>query len=223
MQTSWRTEALPLFLIVIMFAVAGIVWPYAPERMPVHWNLQGQPDRYGGRFEGLLLTPLIALGLYAMFLVLPWIDPRRANYAAFARGYAAIKTALLLFMAVLQSALMLVAFGYHVDIGLVIPCAVGVLFCILGNFMGTFRPNWFVGVRTPWTLSSALSWKKTHRVAGRMFIATGLVMFLLGFMHNVWVLAALLMMIAAMVIWLPLYSYLVWRDDPERAGSASGS
>jgi uncharacterized membrane protein len=219
MSTKWRYEAIQILVILGMFAASAAVWTYVPDRMPVHWNLAGEPDRFGGKFEGLFLTPLIAVGLYAMFLVLPLIDPRRASYAAFARGYAIIRVAALGLVAVIHAILLLVALGYHLNIGMLVPLAVGIMLCIIGNFMGKIRPNWFVGVRTPWTLSSRASWNKSNRLGGRLFIAMGFALFLLAFVPNVWTLTLLLGMVAIVAIWLPVYSYLVWRHDPDRGGA----
>jgi uncharacterized membrane protein len=145
MQTSKRLEAFQLSVILGMFGASAALWTRAPVRMPVHWDLAGEPDRYAGKFEGMLVTPLVALALYGLMLLLPWIDPRRRAYEAFARGYQIIRVAMIVFCAAIHATILLVAFGYRVDVPLVISVGVGILFCILGNFMGKFRPNWFVG------------------------------------------------------------------------------
>ena len=83
MKISWRTEW-PMWLLLIgMFALAAASWGATPDRVPVHWGLNGSPDRWGGKFEGLMLMPLIALGIYLIMLFIPRIDPGRANYANF--------------------------------------------------------------------------------------------------------------------------------------------
>jgi uncharacterized membrane protein len=220
MQTNWRNEALQLIVIVGMFCAAAVLWTRVPQRMAVHWNLAGQPDRFGTNFEGLLLTPLIALGVYVLLLVLPRIDPRGSAYGAFARGYAMVRLATLCLLAAIYAMIVRVALGYNVDIGLLVPLGVGILFCIIGNFMPKFRQNWFVGVRTPWTLASSASWNKTNRMAGRLFIVTGIALFLLAFVQSAWTLWLVLGMVAVMVLWLPMYSYLIWRNDPERLRAA---
>ena len=90
MKTGWRLETPQIVLIALMFAAAAVAWPMAPDRIPVHWNAAGAIDRYGGRFEGLLLLPLMALGLYLLMRFLPNLDPGRANYARFGGVYAPI-------------------------------------------------------------------------------------------------------------------------------------
>ncbi|MBX3414958.1 MAG: SdpI family protein [Pirellulales bacterium] len=216
MRTSKILEGLQASILLGMFAASAILWGQAPERIPVHWNLAGEPDRYGGKFEGLLLAPLIGLGLYLLLLVLTWIASRYSTHESFARGSQIIRLALVLFFALIHATILLVAFGHPVDVSFVVPLGLGILFCILGNFLGKIRPNWFVGVRTPWTLSSAASWQKTNRLAGRLFLLTGAALILLAMVHNAWTLAIVLGMVAFMVIWLPIYSYRIWRQDPER-------
>jgi uncharacterized membrane protein len=215
MPINRRLEIVQLVVIAGMFVASALLWSHVPDRMPVHWNLRGQPDRYGGKLEGLLLLPAITMGLYLLFLVLPRIDPRGVNYQYFARAYTWIRLTLVGMMALIHALVLLVALGYRVDVGLVVPLAVGILLCIIGSFMGQFRPNWFVGVRTPWTLSSNLSWNKTNRLGGRMCMVTGIAMLFFAFVHNAWTLSIALALVAAMIVWLPIYSYLVWRRDPD--------
>ena len=216
MKLSWRSEAIQLVLIAGMFAVAAASWPYVPERIPVHWNLQGEADGYGGKFTGLLLLPLLTLGLYALFVVLPRFDPGYANYRTFAGAYNVIRVSLVVFMAALYAVTVLVAFGRRIDVGIFVSLAMGALFLVLGNVMGKIRPNWFVGVRTPWTLSSKLSWTKTHRAAGWLFIVLGPLIALSGVLRAEWFFLATLAAGGAGLVALVVYSYFVYRNDPER-------
>jgi uncharacterized membrane protein len=84
-----------------MFAGAAWSWPHVPERLPVHWNLQGEVDRWGGKFEGLFLLPIVTLGLYFLLLIVPLIDPGRGNYQNFKKAYNAIRIVMVLFMSFL--------------------------------------------------------------------------------------------------------------------------
>jgi len=222
-QTTWRAEIPHWLLLSGMFAAAAALWPIAPERIPVHWNINGEIDRYGGRLEGLLAVPLIAVAVYALMLALPRIDPGRANYASFRAAYRWCRLAVLGMVAFMYGCMLLTAFGHPVHMGTVAPIATGVLFIVLGNFMGKFRPNWFVGVRTPWTLSSRRSWNKTHRLAGWLFMAMGLTMAAWGLVQTAWMLAIAATVTVGSLVWLVIYSYLVWRDDPERISAANTS
>src|SRR5439155_10848573 len=116
MKTVWRVELPTLTLLASMFALAGWSWPRAPERIPVHWNLAGQVDRYAGKVEALLLMPLMAAGLYLLTWFLPYIDPGRANYPIFARRYAVLRLLIVAFMAAIYSLVHLSYRGRHVRV-----------------------------------------------------------------------------------------------------------
>ncbi|REK10816.1 MAG: DUF1648 domain-containing protein [Planctomycetota bacterium] len=223
MNLTSRNEWIQLGLIAAMFAAAAICWPYAPERMPVHWNLQGEVDGYGGKFVGLLLLPLVTAGLYLLLLVLPWVDPGRLNYRSFAGTYQWIRLTLVLFQAGLYVVVLLAAFDQPVDVASLVALGVGALLVVLGNAMGKIRPNWFVGVRTPWTLSSKRSWDKTHRLAGWIFIGLGPLVALTGILRSEWLFVATLVVGGTSLAWLVVYSYLVYRGDPHRISPAGTS
>jgi uncharacterized membrane protein len=220
MKRTWRGELVQLLPIAAMFVVAALCWSHASDRIPVHWNWRGEVDRYGGKFEGLLLLPLISLGLYLLLLVLPLFDPGKANYRTFAGAYNLIRLTITLFLSAIYAVGVLVSLGYHVDMNTVIGLAMGLLFIVLGNVMGKIRPNWFVGVRTPWTLSSKLSWTKTHRLAGWLFIVMGLLAVAWAISQSVWMLGLMIAVDFACGITMVVYSYLVYRKDPARMSPA---
>ncbi len=216
MRITWKTEWPNWLLILGMFVMAAASWTSAPDRIPVHWNIAGQVDRYGGKVEGLLAIPLLALGLYVLMILLPRIDPGRANYQRFAGVYSLIRTLLTVMFAALYSVVLLWVRGIHVDVSLVVPVLIGAFFILIGNYMGKIRPNWFVGIRTPWTISSKRSWVRTHRMGGRVFILMGLVLVLVGVMRAQWAANLAFAVIILGIIWTFVYSYLVWRNDPDR-------
>jgi uncharacterized membrane protein len=215
-KTNWRTELALLALIALMFAAALVVWPTAPSEIPVHWNASGEVDRFGGKIEGLLLLPLMALGIYLLMRYLPNIDPGRVNYARFGGAYTAIRAGVLLLMAGIYGMVIAWVLKAPVDMSRAVPVAVGALFMLFGSVLGQVKPNWFVGIRTPWTLSSTESWARTHRLGGWFFIALGVLfaitgLFKLGSFGFVVIGAS----IAAVAV-LMVYSYFVWRSDPAK-------
>ncbi len=216
MRITWRTEWPNLAVLVGMFLAAAAMWTSTPDRFPVHWNFQGQVDRYGGKVEGLLLLPAITLGIYLLLVFLPRLDPARANYAYFSGAYAAIRIVFTVAMALLYAVMLLSAKGYPVDMGLIAPMIVGGILIVIGNYMGKIRPNWFVGIRTPWTMTSRQSWVKTHRLGGWLFIVSGLVLILAGAVRTPWAMIVMGAWFAVFVVWMFAYSYLVWRSDPDR-------
>jgi uncharacterized membrane protein len=221
MKLTWRSELPQLAVIAAMFVAAAWAWQQLPDQLPTHWNLQGEVDGYGGKFVGLLLMPIVAGGMYLLMLILPLFDPGKKNYANFAGVFNVIRLAITLFFAGMFAVTLLVDFGNHVDMTTYVCLATGALFIVLGNFMSKLRPNWFVGVRTPWTLSSKMSWNKTHRLAGWLFVAMGLLLAIAGVVSVGWFFIATLTFDAICLAWIFVYSYLVYRDDPERTLPAS--
>jgi uncharacterized membrane protein len=219
MRANWRTELPQLLLIAAMFLATAATWPSAPGRVPMNWGLNGEPDRYGGRFEGLLLLPLIALGLYLLFLYLPRLDPKRANYERFRGAYTIVRVAVLAVLAAIHLFALMWVWGMDPRASAV-NMLVGVLFVVIGGVMGKFRPNWFVGIRTPWTLSSGLSWTKTHRLGGWLFVLMGLALIALGFLEPGLTAVAVPALAVGSVVVLYAYSYLVWRGDADKEQSA---
>ena len=214
MNVNWRTEVPQWLVIAAMFVAAAIVCPTVSGPIPVHWDAQGNANGYGGKFEGLLLLPLIALGIYALLLFLPRIDPGRANYAQFAGPFLVVRYAVLLLLAGLYGITLLAVKGYGFNTTRLVLGGIGILFIVLGNVLGKIRPNWFIGVRTPWTLSSKRSWVRTHRLAGWLFTLAGLI-FLVLIAFNVsdaltWIILGL---IGVLTVVLVVYSPIEWRHS----------
>ena len=222
MKTNWRIELALLLLVGFMFAAALVVWPSAPSEIPVHWNASGQVDRYGGKFEGLLLLPLMALGLYLLMRYLPNVDPGRVNYARFGGAYTAIRAGVLMLMAGIYGMVIAWVLESPVDMSRAVPLSVGALFVLFGSVLGQVQPNWFVGIRTPWTLSSKESWARTHRLGGWLFVGLGVLFALTGLLgfgsFGFVVIGAAVAVVALLVV----YSYVIWRNDPARRTTPDG-
>ncbi|HEV8480539.1 MAG TPA: SdpI family protein [Candidatus Eisenbacteria bacterium] len=223
MKLDWRNELPMWILLALLFTLAAANWQSAPDHIAVHYGLNGQPDRWGGRAEGLLAMPLVSLGVYLAMLFLPFVDPGRANYATFARTYAILRLLVLLVLAGIYIAVLLTLHGRRVDMAGVAPLLVGGLFILLGNMLGKIRPNWFVGIRNPWTLSSKESWTRTHRVGGWVFMAGGILFMTCALVRRPAYLAAVGVLFGIAVVCLMAYSYRVWRTDPDKVPPAGTS
>lgn len=214
-KRAW--EIFQLALIAAMFVVAAVRWGSVPDQIPVHWNAAGEVDGYGGKFVGLLLLPIITAALYPLLRYIPRIDPARRNYESFAGTYLLVRVLITVYMAFIFVVTNL-AIGNEetIPVGDLVIGSVGVLFIILGGAMGKFRPNWFAGIRTPWTLTSKRSWMRTHRLGGRIFIATGLATMVGAVVGGEWAVYAMFIVMLPGIVFLFAYSYFVWRDDPDK-------
>lgn len=165
----------PAWVVLIGGFVAGaLLYPSLPERVPIHWNAAGEVDGYGSRLMGAFGLPTLNLGIYALLLFLPLIDPKRANYARFAGFYHGFRVLMVVFLGLMHVVALYAGLGRSVDMGLVTTLGVSLLFLYLGNSLGRVRHNYFMGIKTPWTLANEEVWRRTHRVGGRLFVLMAL-------------------------------------------------
>lgn len=165
----------PAWLALLASFVASLMlYPHLPEQVPIHWNLHGEADGFAGKFWGAIGLPLLNVGIYLMLLFLPLVDPKRANYPRFIRFYRGFRVFMAFFFAGLHGVTLYAALGRPIDVGLVVTLGVSLLFVYLGNSLGRIRHNYFVGIRTPWTLANEEVWRRTHRLGGRLFVLAGL-------------------------------------------------
>ncbi|HET7663309.1 MAG TPA: SdpI family protein [Rhodanobacteraceae bacterium] len=213
------TWVVSLIFVLVMLGVAVWIYPHLPAQTPIHWNAQGEANGWASPFWAAAFPVLMMAGLAMMFAVLPVISPRRFEIAPFARTYGIVVMATLAFLLVVGILALLAGAGYHVSMQLVAPIAVGALLMVIGNFMGKFRKNFFVGIRTPWTLTSDAVWERTHRLAGWLFVLAGLA-WIVGGLANA---PPAVMVIATLVAaFVPVvYSYLLYRRV-ERHPQAGG-
>jgi len=204
-------------LVVALVAVAVSVWAYSrlPQVVATHWNLQGTPDGYSSRFWAAAVMPLVIAGLTGLFNVLPKLDPRHENYAKFLNTYWLIANAVLVFAAVAHALILANALGFTVQVDRLLPVGVGLLFAFLGNYLTRVEPNWFIGVRTPWTLSSDAVWRKVHRTAGWLFVIAGVVIAAGAFApRNAFVPLFIVTIVVAAAIPV-VQSYVLWKREQQ--------
>lgn len=199
--------------VIAAWAFSLWAFPHLPDRVPVHWGMDGRIDRYGSRAEGALLLPAIATVLWLAMIGLPRIDPRRANYAKFRPTYDLVVAAILLMMVAVDVAVIGTALGWPVPVDRVGPASVGVLFIVLGNVMPRSRSNWWFGIRTPWTLSSDTVWAQTHRVGGYLFVVTGVLLLGASLISGRWLGPVAVTGAVGTGVACTVYSYILWRRE----------
>lgn len=201
-------------MLILSFLTALVLYPIMPDPMPSHWNAQGEVDGYMSKFWGLFLMPLVTLGIVLLFLAIPRIDPLKANIALFIDSYNIMMVAFVVYMFYIYTLTLLAALGYGFNMTFMLLPAIGILTIIIGYLIGKAKRNFFVGIRTPWTLSSDTVWAKTHQLGKWMFIGAGIVCIPCAFLGEA---AFWIMMITMMAAaFLPIvYSYILWkRENP---------
>jgi len=191
------------------------VYSRLPDRVAVHWNMSGEPNRFASRLEGAFLLPVVMVALYLILQWYPSRDPRAANIAKFRRAYDTIVAATIAFLGVVHALALGQSLGWRVDITTVVLVCAGAMFVLFGNLLPLARSNFIFGIRTPWTLSSERVWARAHRVGGYAMVAAGLLTMVSAFFARPGgvVVALASMMLAGMIP--VVYSYLLWsRDRP---------
>jgi uncharacterized membrane protein len=192
-----------------------------PERVASHWDLHGAVNGYSSRLTLVLMVPIMSLAMAVVFAYVPQLDPKRRNFPRHAGAYWVVTNTVLAFLAVIQVVLIGFNVGWQMNINAIIGIGLGVLFIVLGNVLTRVRPNWIFGVRTPWTLSSDVSWRETHRLAGYGFVVAGVAVLLTSF---AWPKAMFAVMIAGTgttALFAVIWSYFAWKRDPNAQGRES--
>lgn len=214
-----------LFTLVALALAAAFSWygwthTEPGAQIPVHFDLSGQPDRYGSRAEAFLVMPAFLVGLAFLMSLVPMIDPRGENVRRSRPVYLAGWIIGALTIALAQGFVTWTALGGQAEPGMLargVSLLLATTMLVLGIVLAKARPNFFVGIRTPWTLSSDLSWDKTHRWGGRLYLGFGLLGLILALAGPVPAVAVILIVaLVAISLGLVIYSYLVWKGDPAR-------
>lgn len=211
---------IPLLIVVAAVVASAVVYPNLPSTVPTHWDLMGRPNGWSSRVWGAFVIPIIMIVLWVSMRVLPAIDPRGSNYAKFGSAFEGIVISILLYMLALHIVILRAALGYPVAMERVLPIGIGILLILIGNLLPRARPNWFVGIRTPWTLSSDRVWEKTHRIGGRIFVAGGILILLSAFSSPQFSSIVLATVIVLSVATVLIYSYVEWKREQSQATPA---
>jgi uncharacterized membrane protein len=211
---------------LVALAGAGLfsiwVYPRLPAEVVTHWGADGQPNGWSSPLVACLVVPGIGLVLAALFAVIPRIDPRRDSWLEHGATYHLVANVALAFVAGMQVLLLGQALGWGVPVPRIIMASVGGFFVLLGLLMPSMRPNWFMGIRTPWTLSSDVVWRKTHLVGRTCFTLAGLLLVLTSFFSSEIMVGLILLAVAAAAGTPVVYSWVAWKAEGSPAFPGNG-
>ena len=214
MKSNTAREALLIAVVLMPFVYLATVWDRLPEQVPMHWNLHGEVDRYGSKIELLLVLFVLPVLMYLIMLAVPYIDPKKRIQQMGGKWYQ-LKFILVLFTSAL--AMFIVYTALHEGLGSfsILIVLIGLMFAALGNYFQSIKPNYFVGIRTPWTLENEAVWRKTHKVSGWLWLLGGLSMVAVSFIFETGTTAsaAIYGTIFGLLVLVPIvYSYVVYRQ-----------
>ena len=211
MKLITKKEIVPLTLIILMAVAGFLAYNKLPEQVPSHWNASGEVDVYSSKNFAVFFAPLLAFGLWLLLICLPLIDPLRKNYQKFSKPYFALRAALVLFLGLLYGFTLAAGLGVRINIKFFIVPSISILIAVFGFFMPKIKPNWFVGIRTPWTLQSDEVWQKTHQFAGKTFVLSGLLS-IFSLLFRQYSFAIFLFVVLAGALAPVAYSYFVFKQ-----------
>lgn len=210
-----KNEKLMRELVLIVLTLLPVIyllvnWNLLPESIPIHFDAHGRPNGYGSKMVYLWLP----LGLYFLMLLLPRIDPRKANYAVFEGSYYKLRLIMAIFIGMINTGVIWGIVNNANSIQKLMPLTFFFLFMLIGNYMGNIRPNYFVGIKVPWTLNSDVVWIRTHKMAGKLWFWSSLAGIVLYFIvGNIqWVMIPLLVIMVVVPI---VYSYVIYQKLKE--------
>ncbi len=207
-------KELPLIGIVLLpFLYLVYVWNQLPAQVPLHYNINGEIDRYGDKSELILIPIMTSLLIYLIFLAVPYIDPKK-QIQKMGKKYHTLKLVITTFMSVLALFIIYTAKNQSFANPNYILLLCGVLFIIFGNYFKTLKANYFIGIRTPWTLENENVWKETHKLGGKIWFICGLLVILSSLIFNEQTNFVIFMSIIAIMVLVPvIYSYLLFRKQ----------
>jgi uncharacterized membrane protein len=189
-----------------------VAYPSLPPVVATHWGADGHVNGTMSSFAGTFLLPLIMLFVLLLFTAIPYIDPLRVNIQYFRKQFDTFVALLMLVLACVQAATLAWNLGDSFNPLYIVLPAVGILIFYVGVILPQTKRNWFVGIRTPWTISSDHVWQKTHELGGVLFKVLGVIIVLAVFApsYATWIIFVPLAIIAVGLI---LYSYVVYEQD----------
>lgn len=215
-KPNLKTEILPIIFILISIISSFYFYANFPARVVTHWNFAGEPDGWSNRGFAAFFFPGMMIIIYLLLLFLPMTDPKKDRYNEFKRVYHIFKGYFLFFFALIYFVASLNNIGFKYDVGIFVSLGVGLLFIVIGNYLGKVKRNWFLGIRTPWTLSNEEVWNKTHRFGGKLFMAIGLIMMIIGISPIDWRMILFIPSIIILVFGILAYSYIIYLREQKK-------
>ena len=208
-----KKHVFPLSITLLTLVAWLIALPHLPATMPIHWGANGEADGFATKINAIILTVGIMVLIYFIIAFVPRIDPRKENYKYFSKTYNIVLNAVLLLFFFVNMSTILQGLGYNVPMAYIAPIMAGLVFIIIGNYLQRVRSNYFMGIRTPWTLSNETVWKKTHRLSGKLFFIGGLLILISAFLPDGYKSVIMWGSIVLCVAVPYLYSYLAYKKE----------
>jgi len=207
------TISITIVLLAVFLVVGLAAWKFLPDPMASHWNVNDQVDNTMPKFWGVFLMPILAVGMFVLFLVIPHIDPLKANIAQFRQAFNLFIVLILLFLGYIWILSIAWNLGYtNFRMSSAMLPALGILFLFIGWLFRRAKRNFFIGIRTPWTLSSETVWDKTHQLGSILFMISG-ILALIGSLFGKNAIWFVMLPLLGSALFLVVYSYVLYQRE----------
>ncbi|KAF2509270.1 DUF1648 domain-containing protein [Flavobacterium zhairuonense] len=219
MNLEFKKELPIIGIVLIPFAYLAFIWNSLPEKVPIHWNMNGEIDNWGSKFALVFLVFMLPVLMYIILSVAPKIDPKK-RISLMGKKFYQLKFFLVLLMSLLSLFLLYVAKNQSTSSLNFMHILVGLLIMVLGNYFKVIQPNYFIGIRTPWTLENKEVWKATHTFAGKLWFFGGLVIVLGGILFSGFIFAKAFVGIGITLALVPVvYSFFKFKQLEKKEGN----
>lgn len=201
----------PILMVIISIALWLIFYPELPNQVPMQWGADGSVNWHASKLTALLVNNGMFVFIYLILYLVPKFDPKKKNYQQFSRSYNIIYHSILILFFTINIIVLFTSLGYSLKIEFFIPVIAGLSFIVLGNYMQTVKPNWFIGIRTPWTLENDQVWRKTHRLGSKLFIIAGVIMIIVPFLPDAFAFPMIIIVSSIAALVPIVYSYILYR------------
>lgn len=209
---------LVVLLAIIPLAYLTYLYPSLPDKVPTHYNISGKIDAYGEKttiWIPVVIFSILNIGIHFLFKALPKIDPKKSATQSPAM-LAKLSTFLAVFLVLIQISMIQATTGNTSILNKTLVPAIGLLFALIGNYMFSIKPNYFVGLRLPWTLENEDNWRKTHQYMSKYWVTGGIIIFITGLFTSFLTGMIVLFAVLAIIVILPIrYSYLLYKHQPK--------
>lgn len=214
-MSSKTTKKLLYTLCILSYIGIIISYGFLPEMIPTHWNFEGIIDDYSNK-KMIFILGIIPIIMMLLFDKLPNLDPKKQNYMKHQKAYGVVQLLIVLLMILLSWITIAVSLGMELKINVIIPVFIGIMFIVMGNYMPTIKPNYFFGIRTPWTLANEIVWKKTHKVGGYAFAISGILFLIIAFVTIEEIMIGCIILMFILLMSVSAYSYVIFRNENKR-------
>ncbi|MBU0530385.1 MAG: SdpI family protein [Candidatus Aenigmatarchaeota archaeon] len=208
-------EVIALIIVIFSFLITIYYYPQFPAEVASHWNAAGEVDGYMSKFWGLFITPLISIAILLLLIGIPRIDPLKQNVKKFRTHYDRLIILVMAFLVYMHILIIYSNLGINFNMIQMLSPAIGILFYYLGSIMPNLKRNWFIGIRTPWTLSNDKVWDKTHKTGAKYFKISGIIA-IVGILIPQYAIWLMIVPIILAVIYTLVYSYFAYQKEVKR-------